>query len=64
MNQSASNPTTQKSQAVTGPSGSAGTPAEGTAKGAHWVNGISYWQDYMTIIELEELSAPGLRPAS
>lgn len=29
-----------------------------------WVNRISYWQDYMTIIELEETPAPGLRPAS
>lgn len=41
--------------AIAGPTG---------AQGGYWVNGISYWQDYMTIIELEQSEAPGLRPAS
>jgi hypothetical protein len=64
MNQSASNPTTLTNDAAKGLAESAGTSTQGAAKGAHWVNGISYWQDYMTIIELEDFQAPGLRPAS
>jgi len=64
MNESASNPTTVTSRTPVGPAATAGTPGEGTPKAAPWVNGISYWQDYMTIIELDDFAGPGLRSAS
>lgn len=38
--------------------------AEQVSRTANWVRGVSYWQDYLTIIELEEPAGPGQRTAS
>lgn len=40
------------------------------AQHSQWVNGVSYWQDYLTIIDIQNgenaqnSQAPGLRSAS
>lgn len=38
--------------------------AEQVSRTVNWVRGVSYWQDYLTIIELEEPAGPGQRTAS
>ena len=38
--------------------------ASAAAPGSSWMSHISYYQEYMTVIELEETPAAGIRHAS